>query len=60
VKSVISASRQWQRGGHTVYEGLELRGAPRLVFGRGAVVFENGMVDASPGRGIYLARAHGS
>ena len=60
VQSVISAARLWQRGGHTVYEGLELHGAPRLVFGRGAVVFENGKVDASPGRGIYLARAHGS
>jgi dihydropyrimidinase len=54
--SMISAASQWQRGGHTIYEGLSLHGAPRLVFSRGEVVFENGRIEAHPGRGIYLAR----
>jgi dihydropyrimidinase len=59
-KHTVSAAGQWQRCDHTVYEGLELHGAPRLVFSRGAAVFENGKIQADPGRGEYLARAHGS
>ncbi len=55
----ISAAGQWQRCDHTVYEGLELHGAPRLVFSRGAAVFENGRVQAEAGRGNYLAREWG-
>jgi dihydropyrimidinase len=58
-KSTISAARQWQRCDHTLYQGLELQGAPRLVFSRGAVVFENGRILADPGRGIYLPRDWG-
>jgi dihydropyrimidinase len=57
VKSTISADGQWQHGDHTVYQGLELHGAPRLVFSRGAAVFENGRIQGDPGRGNYLARA---
>jgi len=59
LKRTISAARQWQRGGYTVYEGLELHGAPRLVFSRGAAVFENGTIQGEPGRGNYLARDWG-
>jgi len=55
-KSTISAARQWQHCDHTVYEGFELHGAPRLVFSRGTAVFENGKMQADPGRGIYLSR----
>ncbi len=56
LKKTITAARQWQCGDHTVYEGLELHGAPHLVFSRGQAVFENGMVQCDPGRGLYLAR----
>ncbi|MCX6558810.1 MAG: dihydropyrimidinase [Candidatus Aminicenantes bacterium] len=56
VKSTISAARQWQHCDHTVYQGLELQGGPRLVFGRGRAVFEEGNVHAEPGQGIYLPR----
>ena len=56
----ISAERQWQRCDHTVYQGLRLQGVPRLVFSRGAAVFENDKVEADAGRGIYLVRDRGS
>jgi dihydropyrimidinase len=59
MKSTISAARQWQRCDHTVYQGLGLQGAPRLVFSRGLPVFEDGKIQADPGRGNYLARDHG-
>jgi dihydropyrimidinase len=55
-KSTITAAGQWQRCDHTVYQGLELQGAPQLVFSRGQAVFENDRIQAAPGRGIYLAR----
>ncbi|HSQ34830.1 MAG TPA: dihydropyrimidinase [Candidatus Binatia bacterium] len=56
LKRTVAADRQWQRGGHTVYEGLELHGAPRLVLGRGEIVFADDQVTAAEGRGEYLAR----
>lgn len=59
IKSTISAARQWQRCDHTVYEGLELHGGPRMVFSRGQAVFEEGKIQADPGRGNDLARADG-
>jgi dihydropyrimidinase len=55
-KSRISAARQWQRCDYTVYQGLELFGAPRIVFSRGVPVFENDNIQADPGRGNYLSR----
>lgn len=57
-KWTVAASGQWQRGGHTPYEGLELQGAPRQVFSRGEEVFAGGKVEASEGRGIFLGRGH--
>jgi dihydropyrimidinase len=58
-RCAISAARQWQRCDHTVYQGFELHGAPRLVFSRGEAVFENGKVQAAQGRGNYLFRDWG-
>jgi dihydropyrimidinase len=55
-KWTVAATGQWQRCDHTVYEGLELRGAPRLVFSRGEAVFADGKVDAVEGRGTWLGR----
>jgi len=59
MKSTISAARQWQRCDHTVYQGLQFQGAPRLVFSRGLPVFKDGKIQADPGRGNYLARDRG-
>ncbi len=55
-KWTVAAAGQWQRCDHTVYEGLELHGAPRLVFSRGEAVFADGNVKARENRGIYLNR----
>ena len=55
-KWTVAAMGQWQRCDHTVYEGLELHGAPRLVFSRGEAVFVDGRVEAGAGRGTYLGR----
>ncbi|MCU0235631.1 MAG: dihydropyrimidinase [Acidobacteria bacterium] len=55
----VSASDQWQRGAPTVYAGLELRGAPRLVFSRGEAVCAEGRVEAREGRGAFLDRGPG-
>ena len=59
IRSTISAARQWQRCDHTVYQGLQFQGAPRLVFSRGLPVFKDGKIQADPGRGNYLARDRG-
>jgi dihydropyrimidinase len=55
-KWTIAASGQWQHGGHTIYEGLKLHGAPRLVLSRGETVCVEGKVEAGEGRGTYLGR----
>ena len=56
IKRTVTASGQWQRCDHTVYEGMALQGAAHLVFSRGQAVFENGTIQCDPGRGLYLAR----
>ena len=60
MKKKVLAAGQWQRCDHTVYEGLQLHGLPRLVLSRGTAVFEDGDVRAESGRGKYLARGRGS
>jgi dihydropyrimidinase len=55
-QSTIAAARQVQRCDHTIYEGFQLHGGPRLVFRRGTVLYEDGKIAAEPGRGTYLAR----
>jgi dihydropyrimidinase len=55
-KWLVTAANQRQRCDHTVYEGLELCGAPRLVFSRGEAVFAEGRVTAGENRGLYLGR----
>jgi dihydropyrimidinase len=55
-QSTVAAARQWQRCDHTVYEGLQLRGAPRFVIRGGTPVFADGRIADDPGPGTYLAR----
>jgi dihydropyrimidinase len=42
---------------YTPYEGMEVTGWPVMTLRRGAVVMDNGKVQAEPGSGQYLARA---
>jgi dihydropyrimidinase len=55
-QSTATAARQWQHCDHTVYEGLQLCGAPRFVIRGGTPVFADGRFAADPGPGVYLAR----
>lgn len=52
----VAAAGQRQRCDYTVYEGLELHGAPRLVFRRGEALAVDGRVDAGAGPGAFLGR----
>jgi dihydropyrimidinase len=42
---------------HTPYEGRRVRGWPVTTLSRGEVIYNNGKVSASPGRGLFLRRA---
>ncbi len=53
-KWTAAAAGQWQRCDHTLYEGLELCGAPRLVMRRGETVFADGKLEAEEGSGSWL------
>lgn len=55
----VEAAGQWQRGGHTPYEGMALRGAPRFVFSRGEAVLAEGKLAAEAGRGRWLGSGPG-
>jgi dihydropyrimidinase len=39
---------------HTPYEGMQVRGWPVVTISRGEVVYEDGVVSSSPGRGRFL------
>ncbi len=39
---------------YTPYEGMKLRGWPKLTLSRGEVVWNDGVVSATPGRGQFL------
>ncbi|HEY3850425.1 MAG TPA: dihydropyrimidinase [Steroidobacteraceae bacterium] len=39
---------------HTPYEGMQVRGWPVITISRGEVVYEDGVVSSSPGRGRFL------
>jgi dihydropyrimidinase len=54
------AAGQHQRGGSTLYEGLELQGAPRFVLSRGETVLQEGRLEAEAGRGRWLGRGGGA
>lgn len=56
---VVRAADQHQRGGSTLYEGLELQGAPRAVISRGETVCREGRLEAEAGRGRWLGRDGG-
>ncbi|MEM7568044.1 MAG: hypothetical protein AAF321_12510, partial [Pseudomonadota bacterium] len=53
----ISADTQVSAIDYNVFEGVEVKGLPRLVMSRGQVVAREGKVDAEPGRGQFIERA---
>ncbi len=52
----ISAATQVSAIDYNVFEGLKLKGLPRLTLSRGEVVYEGGKVTGKTGRGKFIAR----
>jgi dihydropyrimidinase len=57
VETTISAATHKMNVDYNPFEGHAVHGAPRVVLARGDVVFRDGDVVSSPGRGRYVARA---
>jgi dihydropyrimidinase len=53
----ISAETLHQNCDYTPYEGMQVKGWPRIVLSRGEVIVRDGMFVASEGRGQYLRRS---
>ncbi len=52
----ISASAQNSVIDYNVFEGVEVKGLPKLVFSRGELAVADGEVTAKPGHGRFVAR----
>ena len=57
---LLSQSTLHQHVDYTPYEGWEVRGYPRITISRGEVVSEDGDIQATPGRGRFIARTRSS
>jgi len=55
-KRVVRGATMHSRAGHSIYEGAELSGWPRVTIRRGEVVFEDGRVVGKAGTGQVLER----
>ncbi len=53
----ITAEKMQQAIDYTPYEGMAVTGWPVATLRRGAVVMRDGVVQAEPGSGKFLARA---
>jgi dihydropyrimidinase len=52
----ISAKSQMSAIDYNVFEGVHVEGLPRATLSRGEVVWRDGKLSASPGRGRFVAR----
>jgi len=55
-EKTISASAQQSAIDYNVFEGLDVKGLPRMVLSRGEIVVEDGKVKPKPGHGRFVAR----
>ncbi|HYI16452.1 MAG TPA: amidohydrolase family protein [Thermomicrobiales bacterium] len=55
-RRVIRNEDMLSRAGHSIYDGLEIRGWPVTTIRRGEVVFETGTITGTAGSGILLRR----
>jgi dihydropyrimidinase len=53
----ISAATHHMRVDYSMFEGFEVRGAPREVFSRGELIVQGGRFHGRTGRGQYLRRS---
>lgn len=52
----ISAETHHMNVDYSVFEGFVCRGAPRIVFSRGEIIYKEGELMSVPGRGRYVKR----
>jgi len=56
-EEVISAKTHHMRVDYSMFEGIKVKGVPKIVLSRGRVVVENGKFLGRPGAGSFLKRA---
>lgn len=56
-EEVISAQTHHMRVDYSMFEGIKVKGVPRVVLSRGRVIIENGKFLGRPGAGAFLRRA---
>ncbi len=55
-KKTISAKTQMSVIDYNVFEGIQVTGLPRYTLSRGDIVWQDGKLTATPGRGRFIAR----
>src|SRR4249919_716831 len=55
-EQVISAKTHHMRVDYSMFEGIQIKGAPRKVFSRGRTVIDSGKFVGRPGSGQFLRR----
>lgn len=56
-EEVISAQTHHMRVDYSMFEGIKVKGIPRVVLSRGRVIIENGKFTGRPGAGAFLRRS---
>src|SRR3984885_1816952 len=56
-EQVISAKTHHMRVDYSMFEGIKVKGIPKIVLSRGRVVIENGKFTGKPGSGEFIRRA---
>ena len=55
-EKTISAATQQSVIDYNVFEGYKIQGLPRYTISQGEIVYQNGKVEAKPGRGKFIPR----
>jgi dihydropyrimidinase len=56
VEHVISAKTHHMRVDYSMFEGIRVKGAPKIVLSRGRTIIENGQFVGKPGAGEFIKR----
>ncbi|MGH9792141.1 MAG: amidohydrolase family protein, partial [Candidatus Acidiferrales bacterium] len=56
-EEVISAQTHHMRVDYSMFEGIKVKGVPKIVLSRGRVIIENGKFTGRPGAGAFLRRS---